>query len=71
MLATVRDVDGRLEVQSPRRGRFFLNARSPTAFVVEDALWRLEFMPDGEDGRMKMRVWFQADDAPFELVRVP
>jgi CubicO group peptidase (beta-lactamase class C family) len=71
IVATVRKIGGRLEVQSPRRGRFLLIPRSPTEFLVEDALWRLDFTLGGEDGPTKLRVWFGTDDEPYEMERVP
>ncbi len=68
-VATVRVVDGRLEVEAPRRGRFYLLPRGPTAFQVEDAGTRVEFQLDGTSKATAMLVWFEPDK-PYEMLRV-
>jgi hypothetical protein len=71
VVATVHEVGGRLEVQSPRRGHYFLIPRSPTEFLVEDARWRLDFTLGDEDGPTKMRVWFRSGGDAYEMTRMP
>jgi hypothetical protein len=69
-VATVRVIDGRLEVEAPRRGRFYLLPRGPTAFRVEDDGVRVEFQLDGTSKATAMLVWFKPDE-PYEMLRVP
>jgi CubicO group peptidase (beta-lactamase class C family) len=69
-VATVRVIDGRLEVEAPRRGRFYLLPRGPTAFQVEDDGVRVEFQLDGTSKATAMLVWFKPDE-PYEMLRVP
>jgi len=69
-VATVRVIDGRLEVETQRRGRFYLLPRGPTAFQMEDVGIRVEFKLDGTSKATAMLAWFEPG-LPYEMPRVP
>lgn len=68
-VVTVREIDGRLEVTSPRWGNYFLNAKSATEFEAEDAQKRVEFVIDAAGKTTAMRIWFRKGK-PTELERI-
>jgi len=67
---TVRAIGGRLEVESSRLGRFYIIARSPTEFLIEDAELPLKFELDAAGRSTAMQIWFTSDEF-HEMSRVP
>lgn len=68
-VATVRELDGRLEIESPRSGKYFLFPRTTTEFETEDSQIRIEFMLDASGTATTVQVWFKKDK-PYEMSRV-
>ncbi len=66
---SVRELDGRLFIEGPHWGTFFLNPETPTEFTMEDEERRLEFELDDAGLASAIKIWFSADE-PYEMARV-
>jgi hypothetical protein len=69
-VATVRELDNRLEITNPGWGNYFLLPGTATEFVAEDAQKRVEFELDANGRATTVRIWFRHDE-PYEMLRVP
>lgn len=70
-LLTVRTSHGRLELDSPFQGRFFLNPSSRSEFQLEDINWRLKFTLDKSGKPVKMHIWPANGAGPYEFTPAP
>lgn len=68
-VATVRELDGRLEISNPNTGSFFLLAKTATEFEIEDEERRIEFEVNEVGIATKIRIWVRPNQ-PYELHRV-
>ncbi len=60
----IRRNAARLEIQSPRHGRFYLMPRSPSEFVIEDMEHRVEFDYDESGKATSLRFWNPSETMP-------
>lgn len=68
---TVRRTGGRFEIESPRQGRFYLQPRGASEYVMEDSLWRVKFKLTGNEAAAKLHVRLWPGQKSYEFVRVP
>lgn len=54
----------RLEIKSPRHGKFYLTPRSPSEFVIEDMEHRVEFDSDESGKATGLRFWNPSETMP-------
>ncbi|MGI9449045.1 MAG: serine hydrolase domain-containing protein [Geminicoccaceae bacterium] len=60
----IRRDKARLEINSPRHGRFYLTPRSPSEFVIEDMEHRVEFDSDEAGKATGLRFWNPSETMP-------